>query len=558
MSIIYTYPTITGNINDNVLVSDSTNNNSTSQVSISRIKDLIDVVDTLNGLTGSVSIIPGNFMAVTTSGNDISISAEVGGSGTASTIPKWSSDGSTLTDSFIVTTGNNMSIPGYIARTGFPDTYFGYESTGNSKNIALVSNGTQTVRSISDGTNSYGWLGYNGVTSLYATDTGAQLQGAYFDIPNYIRHVGDYDSLFGFTNNDDFIINVNSGTDQIRVRQNSIIISTDTGTKFAAGPSGVTLYNDENGSTTTSKIALSTYDSGINVLGGTENSFTRGGAVRFYNSANTRYVGISGPTTTGTNYEIILPDTIGAVGQVLAIASINGSNAVMQWADNGSVDPNALKVDSMVPYGETASKNDGAVSITVSGGTPDYDVQIQNSVSGVSFLINGSNNQTVFNFGTQAGGSSSTNLTPGTWKVLGGDSSNPQKLFEPLNKTFVIAEVSCNITTSSTPTPTSGPGADDGSVSIAIFDGTPNYNVTITHTDGTVLSVVGATSSPVSFDDELKPGTWTITGTDNEPSGAEKCPITGSFVITEDGSGSFFADGAAPEADSGTPTADSD
>jgi len=487
MSIIYTYPTITGNINDNVLVSDSTNNNSTSQVSISRIKDLIDVVDTLNGLTGSVSIIPGNFMAVTTSGNDISISAELGGSGTAGTYPVFT-DSNTIGD-------------------------------------GLIKNFTGSAGDIT--------------------------------IPRFIRHEGDSSAVFGFNNEDDFIINVNAGVEQVRVRQNSISIQTDSGAKFLAGPTSASLYNDENGSTTVSKQSLTTYDSGIIVKGGTENSFARGGAVRFYTSTNNGYVGISGPTTTGTSYQIILPNSIGEVGQVLAIASIDGSNAIMQWADNGSVDPNALKVDSMVPYGETASKNDGAVSITVGGGTPDYDVQIQNTVSGVSFLINGSNNQTVFNFGTQAGGSSSTNLAPGTWEVLGGDSSNPQKLFEPLNKTFVIAEASCNITTSSTPTPASGPGADDGSVSIAIQDGTPNYNVTITHTDGTVLSVVGATSSPVSFDDELKPGTWTITGTDNEPSGDTKCPITGSFVITEDGSESFFADGAAPEADSGTPTADS-
>ena len=488
MSIIYTYPTITGNINDNVLVSDSTNNNSTSQVSISRIKDLIDVVDTLNGLTGSVSIIPGNFMAVTTSGNDISISAEVGGSGTASTIPKWSSDGSTLTDSIIKDQG--------------------------------------------------------GVDVL---------------IPRFIKHDGDTNNLFGFNDTGKFLVSVDvTAEDQFSVAADAIIMKTDSGTKLAAGPTGVTLYSDENGSTTVSKESLLTYDSGIIVKGGTENSFARGGAVRFYNSTSDRYVGIAGPITQGTNYQIILPDAIGTVGQVLAIASINGSNALMEWADNGSVDPNALKVDSMVTYGETASKNDGAVSITVSGGTPDYDVQVQNSVSGVSFLINGSNNQTVFNFGTQAGGSSNFNLVPGTWKVLGGDSSNPQKFFEPLNKTFVIAEVGCNITTSSSTTPSGEGGANDGSVSIAIFDGTPNYNVTITHTDGTVKSVVGATSSPVSFDDELKPGTWTITGTDNEPSGAEKCPITGSFVITEDGSESFFADGAAPEADSGTPTADSD
>ena len=309
MAIIYSYPFKAAALADTVVITDSETvdpKKKTKKTSVSSIRDAILPIDNVTG------------------------------TGTINTIPKWS-DSNTLTDSLIITSGNNISIPGYIARTGFPDTYFGYEAAGNSKNIALVSNGTQTVRSISDGTNSYGWLGYNGVTSLYATDTGAQLQGAYFDIPNYIRHVGDYDSLFGFTNNDDFIINVNSGTDQIRVRQNSIIISTDSGTKFAAGPSSVSLYNDENGSTTVSKQSLITYDSGIIVKGGTENSFARGGAVRFYTSTDNGYVGIVGPTTTGTNYQIVLPNSIGAVGQVLAIASINGSNALMEWADNSSL-----------------------------------------------------------------------------------------------------------------------------------------------------------------------------------------------------------------------------
>ena len=157
------------------------------------------------------------------------------------------------------------------------------------------------------------------------------------DIPSYIRHIGDIDSLFGFSNNDDFIINVNSGTDQIRVRQNSIIISTDSGTKLAAGPSGVVLYNDENGSTTVSKESLLTYDSGIIVKGGTENSFARGGAVRFYTSTNDGYVGIKGPTTSGTNYEIILPNAVGTADQVLKLPSTIGSTPYqLAWGDAGS------------------------------------------------------------------------------------------------------------------------------------------------------------------------------------------------------------------------------
>ena len=153
-------------------------------------------------------------------------------------------------------------------------------------------------------------------------------------IPRFIRHEGDSSAVFGFNNEDDFIINVNAGVEQVRVRQNSISIQTDSGAKFLAGPTSASLYNDENGSTTVSKQSLTTYDSGIIVKGGTENSFARGGAVRFYTSTNNGYVGISGPTTTGTSYQIILPNSIGAVGQVLAIASIDGSNALMEWADN--------------------------------------------------------------------------------------------------------------------------------------------------------------------------------------------------------------------------------
>jgi hypothetical protein len=100
MSIIYTYPIISGNINDNLLVSDSNNGNKTSQVSISRIKDLIDVVDSFNTLRGNVTISGGTNISLVTSSNDIKInSSAVSGSGTTGTIPMWTNPTDTLIDS---------------------------------------------------------------------------------------------------------------------------------------------------------------------------------------------------------------------------------------------------------------------------------------------------------------------------------------------------------------------------------------------------------------------------------------------------------------------------
>jgi hypothetical protein len=138
-------------------------------------------------------------------------------------------------------------------------------------------------------------------------------------MPGYIKHLGDSDSFFGFS------------------QDNNFILHTDSGVKIAAGPTGVTLYNDENGSTTVSKESLLTYDSGIIVKGGTENSFARGGAVRFYTSTNTGYVGISGPTTSGTSYEVVLPNAVGTASQVLKLPSTIGTSPYqLEWGDAGS------------------------------------------------------------------------------------------------------------------------------------------------------------------------------------------------------------------------------
>tara|TARA_R110000823_G_scaffold237178_1_gene362743 strand:+ start:33 stop:2363 length:2331 start_codon:yes stop_codon:yes gene_type:complete len=335
----------------------------------------------------------------------------------------------------------------------------------------------------------------------------------------------------------------------------SFTLSTDSSTKIAAGPNNVTLYSDTSATaTTTSTARLATDTTGVLIYGQTiaaGATSERGGIIRYYNNANSRYVGISGPITTGTSYQIRLPDTVGEVGQVLAIASIEGSNALMEWADNGSVVPsNPVAVDSMVTFNETVAGN-GAAKITVSGGTPNYNVQVEETTTEQSFSINGSNNQTVFNFGTQAGGTSGSNLAAGTWQVLGGDSSTPQKLFKPLNKTFVIqAAPSCDVTTVSTTTDTSAPGADDGAVSIAISDGLPDYAVTITHSDTTTTKSTNSNNTPVSFT-LLKPGTWTISGTDGNG-----CDIPGSggvatFIILDRGTCNVTTSVVTTDADEG-------
>jgi hypothetical protein len=80
-----------------------------------------------------------------------------------------------------------------------------------------------------------------------------------------------------------------------------------------------------------------TYDSGITVRGGTENSFSRGGGVRFFTSTNNSYVGIVGPTTNGTAYEIILPNAVGTASQVLKLPSTIGTSPYqLAWGDAGS------------------------------------------------------------------------------------------------------------------------------------------------------------------------------------------------------------------------------
>ena len=364
MAIIYTYPVKgTPLAADLLLISDTADGNKSKNATIASLvtSNAIDVVDTLNSLKGDINITGGTNITVTPSGQNIEIStsaSNVDGSGTAYKIPMWS-DSNTLTNSPFETSSVGtgvLDIPNYIRHIGDTGCFFGFNSAVNSEFLvytegsgspidqeslritptgtAIKTNATTRLNTTVAGAVE---LYYAGAKKFETLSSGTQFTG-FLDIPSYIRHIGDIDSLFGFSTNDDFIINVNSGTDQIRVRQNSIIISTDSGTKLAAGPTGVTLYSDENGSTTVSKESLLTYDSGIIVKGGTENSFARGGAVRFYNSTDSGFVGIKGPTTMSpnSNYEIILPDAVGVADQVLKLPSTIGSTPYqLEWDDAG-------------------------------------------------------------------------------------------------------------------------------------------------------------------------------------------------------------------------------
>ena len=292
MAIIYTYPVKgTPLAADLLLISDTADGNKSKNATIASLvtSNAIDVVDT-----------------VTASGAGITASPNKGDVVIANT-------GVTS-----LVAGSNIDISGSTGAVTISTSASNVDGSGTANTIPK-------------------WSDSNTLTdSPFTIDTSTDS----LDIPAYIRHIGDIDSLFGFSTNDDFIINVNSGTDQIRVRQNSIIISTDSGTKLAAGPTGVTLYSDENGSTTVSKESLLTYDSGIIVKGGTENSFARGGAVRFYNSTDSGFVGIKGPTTMSpnSNYEIILPDAVGVADQVLKLPSTIGSTPYqLAWGDASGI-----------------------------------------------------------------------------------------------------------------------------------------------------------------------------------------------------------------------------
>jgi len=138
MAIIFTYPTkVTPALADTVVITDSESEDPedrTKQISIASIKDTINVVDSLNALTGAVTITGGTNVTLTTSGNNIAINSSGGGGGTVGpgTVNKLSMFTTTTTigDSIVtqdsgpgITIAGNMAVAsgGYISTPNILD-----------------------------------------------------------------------------------------------------------------------------------------------------------------------------------------------------------------------------------------------------------------------------------------------------------------------------------------------------------------------------------------------------------------------------------------------------
>lgn len=337
MAIIYTYPVKgTPLAADLVLISDSADSNKSKNATIASLvtSNAIDVVDTLNSLKGDINITGGTNITVTPSGQNIEIStsaSNVDGSGTAGTIPKWS-DSNTLTDSpFTIDTSiNSLDIPSLIRHIGDTDSQFGFIADNHFR----VKTGDQTtIQSVSrtdenGNTGQVAGLYFNSSQRFFTRTDGVEVEGSLF-MPGYIKHLGDNDSFFGFSIPNNFILN------------------TDSGEKIKAGPDSVTLYSDTSlTATTTSFNRLNVNTTGVVIYGQTAAAgapSSQGGLIKYYNDENNRYVGISGPITTGTSYILRLPDSVGTADQVLKLPSTIGTSPYqLAWGDaGGGITPTA-------------------------------------------------------------------------------------------------------------------------------------------------------------------------------------------------------------------------
>ncbi len=162
-----------------------------------------------------------------------------------------------------------------------------------------------------------------------------------------------------------------------------------------------------------------------------------------------------------------------------------------------SVVASAVVTDAASP-----NQDNGSVSITMSGGTAPYAVQINNIITSQSFgPITGSPNPAVFN-----------NL-PGntTWEILGGDALN----CPPVSPNFTINADPCTLEIGSVvSTNETGVGLKDGTITVNFSGGTSDFLVLATDSNGISQPPVTVQSSPAVITG-LKPDSWNITVTDS-------------------------------------------
>mgnify|MGYP003643178860 CR=1 FL=1 len=137
MAVIFTYPQKSTLVSgDLFLISDSEDENKTKNTSITSIKDAINVVDSLNALTGAVTLTGGTNITLNTSGNNIVINSPGIGSGTVNKLTKWNSAGTGIEDSIITEDAG----PGIVV----------------AGNVSLAANSYISTPSILDGAGEFG------------------------------------------------------------------------------------------------------------------------------------------------------------------------------------------------------------------------------------------------------------------------------------------------------------------------------------------------------------------------------------------------------------------
>ena len=149
-------------------------------------------------------------------------------------------------------------------------------------------------------------------------------------IPEYIHHLSDVDSYFGFAINDGWRL-VTGGLDKISVIGNRAI-----------------LYH----TSTTAEPKLETTSSGIKIVGSTSEL---GGKIQFNSANGTTNVALAGPANSGTSYTLRFPNAIGSNGQILALpASVTGVDETLVWKDESTGGP-GTGAEGRVAYWTTSA-----------------------------------------------------------------------------------------------------------------------------------------------------------------------------------------------------------
>lgn len=155
--------------------------------------------------------------------------------------------------------------------------------------------------------------------------------------------------------------------------------------------------------------------------------------------------------------------------------------------------PTQMTITSNVTNASCSSSNNGSITATIAGGTPNY----------------------TLNWLPAGTGTAITNLSPGNYTVNATDANGCV-----ITRTFVITAPS-SLTVTSTQTNVTCNSFTNGAISLTVAGGSPGYNFTWTP----VGTFTGSTNNPVS---NLPPNVYTVTVAD-----ANGCQSINTFTITQ-------------------------